>query len=124
MDRFETFKDMDDRWRWRLVVGDKEKVLTASNEAYDTQADALHAAEAVRGGAVRSQVTAMPGIGPMELIARMIKREEARRVEAGVEDEVREETRPPAQLRPGRSRGSRPGAAPTRLRLVGSRRPA
>jgi uncharacterized protein YegP (UPF0339 family) len=115
MDRFEAFKDMEDRWRWRLMVGN-DRVLVSSKETFDSQVDALRAAEVVKTAA-SAPVSATAGLGPKEFIAQLIRREEARRLEFEVED-----LRPRAP-RPTRARTRASGSVP-RLRLVGSRRPA
>jgi uncharacterized protein YegP (UPF0339 family) len=115
MDRFEAFKDMEDRWRWRLMVGN-DRVLVSSKETFDSQAEALRAAEVVKAGSAGAQVSETAGLGPKEFIAQLIRNEEARRLAV-------QTVEPRVRARRPRRRRTRSGSAPPRLRLVGSRRP-
>jgi len=63
MKRFETFRDMNDQWRWRLIGGDS-RVLSNSNAAFGSQAEALRAAEAAKVEAREASVSITAGIGP------------------------------------------------------------
>jgi uncharacterized protein YegP (UPF0339 family) len=114
MDRFEAFKDMDDRWRWRLMVGN-DRVIASSKAGFDSQADALRAAEIVKAGAAGAQITEDPGLGPKEFIAELIRAEEVRRLD------VAEERPRPRHSGRARERGA---ALAPRRELIGSRRPA
>lgn len=94
MNRFEAFRDMQDKWRWRLIAANG-RVLVSSNESFGSQIDALRAADAVQRESSTATVSANPGMGPKEVIARLIEREEARRlVVGGYEDERPGELRP------------------------------
>ena len=116
MDRFEAYKDMEDRWRWRLMVGN-DRVLVSSKETFGSQVDALRAAEVVKAGAAGAPVSDTAGLGPKEFIAQLIRREEARRLEIASGGQ--------RSRAPRRSRARRRfGSAKPRLSLVGSRRPA
>jgi uncharacterized protein YegP (UPF0339 family) len=118
MNRFEAFRDMEDKWRWRLIGGNG-RVLVSSNEAFGSQVDALRAAEIVKGGAADAPVSDSAGVGPKEVIARLIRREEARRLKVATEEDRR-----PAPRRSGGVRRTGIGGSPNRLRAVGARRPA
>lgn len=118
MNRFEAFRDMDDKWRWRLMRANG-RVMVSSSEAFGSQVDALRAAEAVKAGAAVAPVSDTAGIGPKEVIAELIRREEARRLKVATD-----ERRRPAQRRSGGVRRTRIAGPPNRLRVVGSRRPA
>ena len=118
MNRFETFKDMHDKWRWRLI-GSNNRVLVSSDDPFDSQVDALRAADAIKAEARSASVSNVPAMGPKEVIARLIEREEARRLTV---DSERDVAVTPLKRR-NRSR-TRPGSRPRRLELVPSRRPA
>ncbi len=116
MNRFEAFKDMEDNWRWRLI-GINGRALVSSDQAFDSREDAVEAATAVKAEATEAPVSEIPGVGPKELIASLISREEARRLEVAVNENRRSTLR-----RPAGARRSRVGASPSRIRAVGSRR--
>jgi uncharacterized protein YegP (UPF0339 family) len=118
MNRFEAFRDMEDKWRWRLI-GTAGRVLVSSNEAFPSQVDALRAAELVKVEGIDAPVTDTVGVGPKEVIARLIRREEARRLEDASTGE-----RPAAPRRSARARRRRRIGARPALRAVGARRPA
>ncbi len=117
MNRFEAFRDMEDKWRWRLI-GDNGRVLVSSNEAFPSQVDALRAAGAVKAVTAGARISDSAGIGPKEVIARLIRREEARRLNVATEANRR-----PAPRRSRDGRRTRMGSSPSRLRVVGDRRP-
>jgi uncharacterized protein YegP (UPF0339 family) len=116
MNRFEAFRDMEDKWRWRLI-GAKGRVKVSSDQAFDSRDDAVQAAEAVKAEAADAAVSDLPGVGPKELIASLIRREEARRLEVAVNENRRSTLR-----RPAGARRARVGVSPSRIRAVGSRR--
>ena len=118
MNRFEAFRDMEDKWRWRLIGG-TGRVLVSSNGAFGSQVDALRAAEVVKAGAADAPVSDTDGVGPKEVIARLIRREEARRLKVATG-----EGRRPAPPRSGGVPRTRIAGSPSRLRVVGARRPA
>jgi uncharacterized protein YegP (UPF0339 family) len=118
MKRFETFRDMKDQWRWRLIGGEN-RVLVSSNVAYDSQVDALRAADAVKGAATEAPVSDVASPGPKEVIAELIRREEARRLEVSIESNRR-----PPRRRSGGARRTPAGSPRGSLRVVGTRRPA
>lgn len=117
MNRFEAFRDMGDKWRWRLI-GTAGRVLVSSNEAFGSQVDALRAAELVKLETIDAPIADTAGVGPKEVIARLIRREEARRVEVGAET-----ARRPAPRRTGRTRRARRAGTRPPLRAIGVRRP-
>lgn len=116
MNRFEAFRDMHDKWRWRLIGADG-RVMASSAETFDSQVHAARAAEAVKAGAVAAPVSDVAGIGPKEVIAELIRREEARRLKVATD-----RNRGPRRQRPSGTRRSRMGTSPARIRTVGSRR--
>jgi len=118
VNRFEAFRDMHDRWRWRLI-GTAGRVVASSTEAFDSRVEAIGAAEAVEAEATEAPISDLPGIGPKEVIAGLIRREEARRLKVSAEKERRAD-RP----RPAVTRRTRMGTSPARIRAVGSRRSA
>ena len=118
MNRFEAFRDMEDRWRWRLLGGNG-RALASSNEAFGSQVDALRAAEVVKGVAADAPISDGAGVGPKEVIAGLIRREEARRLKVAAEEDGR-----PARRRSAGVRRAGIGGSPSRLRAVGARRPA
>lgn len=118
MNRFETFKDMHDKWRWRLI-GSNGRVLVSSDDPFNSRVDALRAADAIKAEAGGAPVSDVPGMGPKEVIARLIEREDARRLTADTEQDA---AVTPIKRR-ARSR-TRPGSRPRRLELVPTRRPA
>ncbi|HEY5976572.1 MAG TPA: YegP family protein [Solirubrobacterales bacterium] len=118
MNRFEAFTDMEDKWRWRLI-GTAGRVLVSSNEPFPSQVEALRAAELVKVEGIDAPVTDTVGIGPKEVIARLIRREEARRLKVGTDEKRR-----PAPRRSGRARRTRRAGTRPALRAVGARRPA
>ncbi len=120
MNRFEAFRDMDDKWRWRLI-GAGDRVIASSPVTFASRADAVKVAAMVKGEAAEAPVSEIAGIGPKEVIAELIRREEARRLDVVVE--VGEERRPERRRSTG-GRRTRISAGPRRLRAVGSRRPA
>ena len=117
MKRFETFRDMKDQWRWRLIGGDN-RVLVSSNVAFGSQVDALRAADAVKAAAMEAPVSDTVAPGPKEVIAELIRREEARRLEVATGTNRRSAPRRSAGTRRTRMGNSRS------LRAVGARRPA
>jgi uncharacterized protein YegP (UPF0339 family) len=117
MNRFEAFKDMQDKWRWRLI-GTAGRVLVSSNDAFGSQVDALRAAELVKLEGSDAPIADTAGMGPKEVIANLINREEARRLKVGAEDRLSR-----ARSRRG-GRRTRFGGARPQLRVVGARRPA
>jgi uncharacterized protein YegP (UPF0339 family) len=118
MNRFEAFRDMEDRWRWRLI-GSNGRVSVSSDEAFGSQVDALRAAEVIKAGAAGASISDTAGVGPKEVIAGLIRREEARRLKVATEEDRR-----PALRRSGGVRRTRTGGSPNPLRVVGARRPA
>ncbi len=62
MNRFEAFEDIQGKWRWRMVAAN-HKVIASSGESFDSQADALRAAEGVRVGSAHSHVSLTAGLG-------------------------------------------------------------
>jgi uncharacterized protein YegP (UPF0339 family) len=118
MKRFETFRDMKDQWRWRLIGGDN-RVLVSSNVAFGSQVDALRAADAVKAAAIDAPVSDTAGPGPKEVIAELIRREEARRLEVATQANRRQ-----ARRRSGGTRRTRMGSPRGSLRTVDTRRPA
>jgi uncharacterized protein YegP (UPF0339 family) len=118
MNRFEAFQDMQDNWRWRLVT-DKDRVVTSSSASFESREEALRVAREVKALAASAPVADVPGVGPKEMIARLIRREEARRLEVAVAGNRRA-----AKRRPGRSRRGPVGDPGPRLRVVGERRGA
>ena len=117
MNRFEAFRDMHDQWRWRLI-GANERVMASSTEAFGSQVDAIRAAEAVKAEAAGASISDIAGIGPKEVIAGLIRREEARRLKVATESDRR-----PARRRAAGGRRTGKVGSPSRLRVVGSRRP-
>jgi uncharacterized protein YegP (UPF0339 family) len=118
VNRFEAFRDMHDRWRWRLI-GRAGRVIASSTEAFDSRVDAVRAAEAVKNEATGAPISDLPGIGPKEVIAGLIRREEARRLKVSAEKDRRAD-----RSRPAAARRTRMGTSPARIRAVGSRRSA
>ena len=104
MNRFEAFRDMHDKWRWRLI-GANGRVIASSTEAFSSQADAAGAAETVKAEAAEAPIADIAGIGPKEVIADLIRREEARRLRVATDRD----------RRPGRRRLSGGGGRDERL---------
>jgi uncharacterized protein YegP (UPF0339 family) len=117
MNRFEAFRDMHDKWRWRLIATGGQ-VIESSSVAFDSQVDALRAAEAVKAEAANAPISDIAGIGPKEVIAQLIRREEARRLKVATE-----RNRPRARRRAAGARRTGRVGSSSRLRVVGSRRP-
>ena len=118
MNRFEAFRDMHDKWRWRLIGADG-RVMASSAETFDSQVHAARAAEAVKAGAAGRRSRTRPASGAKEVIAELIRREEARRLKVATD-----RNRGPRRRRPSGTRRSRMGSSPARIRTVGSRRSA
>jgi uncharacterized protein YegP (UPF0339 family) len=118
MNRFEAFRDMHDKWRWRLIGADG-RVTASSAETFDSQVHAARAAEAVKAEAAVAAVSPTAGIGPKEVIAELIRREDARRLKVATD-----RNRGPRRQRNSGTRRSRMGSSPARIRTVGSRRTA
>ena len=78
MTHFEAYEDMAGKWRWRMVA-ENHLVIASSGETFDSQHDALSAAEAVRDNAARSFVSVVPGVSVKAVLRRLIQREDARR---------------------------------------------
>jgi uncharacterized protein YegP (UPF0339 family) len=119
VNRFEAFRDMHDRWRWRLI-GSAGRVIASSTEAFDSRVAAVRAAEAVKAEATEAPISDLPGIGPKEVIAGLIRREEARRLKVSAEKGRRAD-----RSRQAGARRTRIGTSPARIRRpAGSRRSA
>jgi uncharacterized protein YegP (UPF0339 family) len=118
MNRFEAFRDMHDKWRWRLI-GANGQVIASSAETFDSQVHAARAAEGVKNESSTASVSDAAGIGPKEVIAELIRREEARRLKVATD-----RNRGPRRQRRSGTRRSRMGSSPARIRVVGSRRSA
>ncbi len=116
MNRFEAFPDMNDRWRWRLLA-EGGHVIASSGESFASHEQALRAAEGVRTKAANADLCTDPAIGPKEVIAGLIEREEARRLKVALEG-----NRNPAARRVRGATRARVVAAPRRIRALGSRR--
>jgi uncharacterized protein YegP (UPF0339 family) len=115
VNRFEAFRDMHDKWRWRLI-GANDRVVASSAETFGSHADAIGAAEAIKAEAVEAPISEIAGIGPKEVTAGLIRREEARRLKVATD-----RNRGPRRRRLSGARRDRTGASPTRIRSVGSR---
>ena len=107
-------KRAEDKSRWRLIASNG-RVTASSNESFGSRADAVRAAETVKAEALEAPVSSTPGIGPKEVIARLIRREEARRIKVAAGEVQRTEVRR-AMAR------TRVGTSPRRIRVVGPRR--
>jgi uncharacterized protein YegP (UPF0339 family) len=78
MNRFETFEDLEDKWRWRLIAANGH-VVASSGESFASHTDAIHAAANVKRLAADARLSPNPGVGFKALLARLIRREELRR---------------------------------------------
>jgi uncharacterized protein YegP (UPF0339 family) len=78
MHRFETFEDLEDKWRWRLIAANG-RIVASSGETFPSHADALRAAAKIKTMAVDARVSPKPGVGFKALLSRLIRREEDRR---------------------------------------------
>ena len=74
MPRFDAYEDLVGRWRWRLLGGDGAP-LASSGESFETQWQALIAAEDVRGAATEAQISNLPADGVGDALAAIIDRE-------------------------------------------------
>lgn len=78
MTHFEAYEDLAGKWRWRMLA-DNHLVIASSGESFDSQRDAIRAAEMVRDNAPRSFVSVVPGLSIKTVLRRLIEREDARR---------------------------------------------
>jgi uncharacterized protein YegP (UPF0339 family) len=78
MTHFEAYEDMAGKWRWRMVA-ENHLVIASSGETFDSQREAIRAAETIRENAGRSFVSVVPGLSVKTVLRRLIQREDARR---------------------------------------------
>lgn len=54
--RFEIYKDVDDKWRWRFKSSGNYRIIADSAESYENRADCLHGVYVVKKQVANAEI--------------------------------------------------------------------